>query len=109
MVNYGIIGCGPVFKALQAKALVQIKGLRIAALCDLNKQRLEEASRKYNVRNITTDYRRLLDDKNIDVIAVNLPQHLHVKPCQDAARAGKHVYVEKPMATTLKDAGMPRE
>lgn len=104
MVNYGVIGCGPVFEVFQIKGLLQTKGLRIAALADLNEERLRTAGEKYKIKNITADYRRLLDDKNIDVIIVNLPQHLHLKFCRDAARAGKHVYVEKPIATTLKDA-----
>lgn len=104
MLNYGVIGCGPVFEVFQAKALLKAKGLRIMALADLNGERLKAAGKKYNIKNLTTDYRQLLDNKKIDVILVNLPQHLHLKVCQDAARAGKHLYVEKPIATRLKDA-----
>lgn len=104
MLNYGIVGCGPVFEVFQVKSLLQIKEIKLAALSDLNEDRLKEAQRKYKVEKAYQDYHQLLKDKGIDVVLVNLPQHLHLRPCVEAAQAGKHIYVEKPIATTLEDA-----
>ena len=49
-----------------------------------------------------TNYRDILRRKDIDIIDICLPHHLHAKEAIEAAEAGKHVLVEKPIATTLK-------
>lgn len=103
-MNYGVIGVGGVFVNFQVDSLVRTPGLKLAALCDLNKDLLDQAQKKTGVKKITTDYRTLLDDPSIDVIMVNTPQQMHLNMTVEAARAKKHIYVEKPIATSLKDA-----
>ncbi len=53
---------------------------------------------------VARDYRALLDNKDIDVIAVASPDHWHAKQACDAMEAGKHVYCEKPMTRTIDEA-----
>ena len=50
------------------------------------------------------DYRKLLDDKEIDAVIVGTPDHWHCLILIDALAAGKHVYVEKPVANTIQEA-----
>ena len=50
------------------------------------------------------DYRELLAVDEIEAVSIVLPDHLHRQACEDAFAAGKHVLVEKPLATTVKDA-----
>ncbi len=104
MVNYGVIGCGAVFENFQVKSLLKVRGLRLVAAADINGKRLKAIKQKYGIEKIFVDYHELLADKSIDVVMVNLPQHLHLRPVTNAAKAKKNVYVEKPIATTLKDA-----
>jgi len=104
MFNYGIIGGGAVFEVFQAKALLRTPGLNLYAIADIDTKRLEAVKTKYGFKKAFTDYRDLLKDKEVDIIMVNLPQHLHLKICRDGARAKKHIYVEKPIASNLPDA-----
>ncbi|MCD6219381.1 Gfo/Idh/MocA family oxidoreductase [Candidatus Calescamantes bacterium] len=104
MLNYGVIGCGAVFEVFQVNALLQTSGLNLLSVCDINQERLSKIQRKYNIPRGYTDYHELLQDKDIDVVMINLPQHLHREIALKSAQAGKHIYVEKPIATTLKDA-----
>jgi predicted dehydrogenase len=103
-MNYGVIGVGGVFSNFQADSLLRTPGLKLKALCDLNKDLLSDVSKRIPCEYTTQKYQELLDDSTIDVILVNTPQHLHLKICQDAAEAKKHIYVEKPIATNVTDA-----
>jgi predicted dehydrogenase len=53
---------------------------------------------------VTRDYRRLLERREVDVVCVATPDHWHAKMCIDAAAAGKHIYCEKPMTRTIEEA-----
>ncbi|MCD6318876.1 Gfo/Idh/MocA family oxidoreductase [Candidatus Aerophobetes bacterium] len=104
MIRYGIIGCGNVFENFQVRPLMSTEGLKVVGVCDIDEKKVKQVQEKYNIKKGTTNYYDLLGDKEIDVVIINLPQHMHVQPCLDAAKAGKHIYVEKPIATTLEDA-----
>jgi myo-inositol 2-dehydrogenase/D-chiro-inositol 1-dehydrogenase len=103
-MNYGVIGVGGVFSNFQAESLLKVPELKLKALCDLNEALLKETVQKIPCDYFTPDYRDMLNDSTIDVIMVNTPQHLHLKICQEAASAKKHLYVEKPIATNVSDA-----
>ena len=53
---------------------------------------------------VTKDYRRLLELREVDAVCIATPDHWHAKMCIDAAAAGKHIYCEKPMTTTIAEA-----
>lgn len=108
MLRYGVIGCGPVFQLFQANSLLKAKGVKLSAICDVDAEKVRAgaalaAAKGKGKPHPYTDYHDLLRDKSIDVVVVN-PQHLHVKASVETARAGKHVYVEKPIDHTLKGA-----
>lgn len=104
MLNYGVIGVGPVFQNFQVQGLLQSESLRLYAACDLKEDLLESVKQQYNFAKSYTDYKDLLQDDNVDVVLLNLPQHKHRDISIAAAEAGKNVYVEKPFASTLTDA-----
>ncbi|MET0393468.1 MAG: Gfo/Idh/MocA family oxidoreductase [Chitinophagaceae bacterium] len=89
-------------------AALKVPGVNLVALCDIDKnvldQRLGEL-KKWNIdaRKVRTtgDYRTLLDDKDIDVIIVGTPDHWHALQMIHACEAGKHVYVEKPVGNSI--------
>jgi predicted dehydrogenase len=55
-------------------------------------------------QHVTKDYRRLLELREVDAVCIATPDHWHAKMCIDAARAGKHIYCEKPMTKTIAEA-----
>lgn len=85
------------------KGHLQCPGVRVVAVCDLNEERLGLGVKAAGDSSIATyrDYRRLLDDQNIDAVIVATNDHRHCACTIDACRAGKHVYVEKPLGTSI--------
>jgi len=76
-------------------------GAEMAAVCDVYRPNLEAGLKAASTgARSFTDYRRVLDDRSIDVVVVATPDHWHARMVIDAVSAGKDVYVEKPMAHT---------
>lgn len=103
-IGFGIVGCGVIMPFhLYGIAQNRDKGARLAAVCDSDEKKAGEASRKNNVR-CYTDYKKFLEDPEIGVVCLCTPSSLHSGQAIEAARAGKHVLTEKPMAITVKAA-----
>ena len=87
------------------KAFREIPGVQVAALCDVDTQFLDPEARKLQDLNETVDtyidFRKVLDDKNIDAVVLSVPDHLHAMMTVWSCQAGKHVYVEKPASYGL--------
>jgi predicted dehydrogenase len=73
-------------------------------LCDVNEELLKGRSKEWDIQNITTDYKEVINDPKVDIVEVNLPHHLHKKMVVEALNAGKHVACQKPIATSVADA-----
>ncbi|MBI3207465.1 MAG: Gfo/Idh/MocA family oxidoreductase [Candidatus Solibacter usitatus] len=104
-LRIGIIGCGGMANG-HMRALNRMKdaqNIHIEAVCDLYTKRAEEAS-KLTGGAIIKDYRKLLENKDIDYVLVAVPEHWHAPITLDAASAGKHVYCEKPMTYNVEEA-----
>ncbi|HEY1287093.1 MAG TPA: Gfo/Idh/MocA family oxidoreductase [Burkholderiales bacterium] len=79
-----------------------VKGLHLA---EVREDRLEEMEAKTRPTTATTDYRRLLDRKGIDAVYISAtPENLHFQMAKEFLQAGKHVFLEKPIAVTLAEA-----
>lgn len=100
-VRFGIIGCGRVAR-YHAEALHKIPGVELKAVCDIVPERAQEFASRYSV-DPYTDYRYLLDRKDVDVVCICTPSGDHPRHGMDVARAGKHVVVEKPIGLTLEE------
>lgn len=106
-LKFGMIGCGGIANQKHLPALAQYPDeLEITAFCDLVPERAAEAAAKYGTPDAKTytDYRKLLEDKTIDVVHVLTPNVSHCEISVAALEAGKHVLCEKPMAATYADA-----
>jgi predicted dehydrogenase len=98
----GVIGAGGRGRFLTAE--FKEIGVEMAAVCDVYQPNLERGlqTASSNARGYD-DYRRLLEDKSLDLVIVATPDHWHAQMTIDAVEAGKDVYVEKPMAHTIED------
>ena len=105
-VRIGIIGCGGIANGKHMPSLRQIPGVQMVAFCDIIEERARKAKQDYGTPDaaVYTDYRKLLEDKTIDVVHVCTPNRAHSFITVDALHAGKHVMCEKPMAMNYEEA-----
>ena len=75
----------------------------VAAVCDVFDKRAEQAAQLTGGK-IVKDYRRLLDDHDLDYVLIATPEHWHYQMTLDAIAAGKHIYCEKPMTQTVEQS-----
>jgi predicted dehydrogenase len=90
-------------------AWIDEPGARIAALCDVDESLLQKYARQIESRGkpapaAVPDFRRLLEDRSIDVVSIASPNHHHALQAIWACQAGKDVYVEKPCSHTIHEA-----
>jgi predicted dehydrogenase len=102
-VRFGVIGTG-LWGEVHAEIYSSHPFAELAAVCDRDPERAEEIGRRYGAGRVYTKFQELVADPEIDAVAVVTPDFAHREPIVAAARAGKHVITEKPLATTLEDA-----
>ena len=93
-IGFGVVGLG--MGAYHASAIMQAKGAKLVALCDVDEERLNKTNESYKVKTYV-NYDDMLKDKEIDVVNVCVPSYLHVDLALLAIKAGKHIIVEKPV------------
>jgi len=106
-VKVGIIGCGGISKLKHFPALKKASDrVELVACCDIIEDRATQAAAQYgsNATKTYVDYRKMLEDKSIEVVYVLTPNNSHCALTVDSLDAGKHVLCEKPMAATTVDA-----
>ncbi|MCS6774184.1 MAG: Gfo/Idh/MocA family oxidoreductase [Anaerolineae bacterium] len=102
-LRFGIVGCGRIAPR-HAESIASLhEQAKLVAVADAIPSRAHHLAQRYGAE-VETDYRRLLDRKDIDVVNICTPSGLHAQMGIEAAQAGKHVIVEKPIALTLQDA-----
>jgi UDP-N-acetylglucosamine 3-dehydrogenase len=101
-IRCGVIGLGW-FGEHHVDTLQQLPLVEVTAVCTRTESRLKEVRDKYKVPKAYTDYKDLLADKEIDMVTVVTHIKDHMRPTVDALAAGKHVFLEKPMADSAED------
>jgi predicted dehydrogenase len=102
-VRVGVIGAG-YWGPNIVRNLHEAPGAEAVAVADLSKDRLDAISKRFPAVRVTTNYREIIEDPSIDAICVVTPVGTHRKLAEEAFAAGKHVFVEKPLAKTVSDA-----
>jgi len=98
MINWGIIGCGNVTELKSGPAFSKVAGSRLAAVMRRNRELAEDYARRHNVPKFYTDAGDLINDDEINAVYIATPPGSHAGYAIKALRAGKPVYIEKPMA-----------
>jgi predicted dehydrogenase len=105
-IRVGLIGCGGQGRGDLLKML-RIGGVECVALCDVDDDQSARALQMVRDQlsqqpsTVTRDFRKVLDQKDIDAVIVGTPDHWHALPTVMACQAGKDVYVEKPLSLTI--------
>jgi predicted dehydrogenase len=102
-IRVGVIGAG-YWGPNIVRNLHEAPGAEAVAVADLSQERLDAIRKRFPAVRVTTDYKELLSDSTIDAICVVTPVGTHRKLAEEAFAAGKHVFVEKPLAKTVSDA-----
>ena len=107
-IQVGLIGCkGMGFTDLLS--LLKNSEVEVVALCDVDKNVLQKRTMDLEKGGIKkpkwySDYRKLLEDKDVDVVVIGTPDHWHCLQLTDALDAGKDVYCEKPIANSVAES-----
>ena len=99
-VRLGIVGVGDAFRKLHRSPLSQLPEAAIEMVADVQEERARKIGQELRCRH-TTDYREMMRDDGIDAVLVCVPPRFHEPVAVDAARAGKHILCEKPLAPTV--------
>lgn len=106
VIRVGIIGCGGIANGKHMPSLSKVPGVEMVAFCDLILERAEKAKADFGTPDaqVYTDYKKLLEQKDIDVIHVCTPNRSHSYITVDALESGRDVMCEKPMAINSVEA-----
>lgn len=114
-VSVGLIGCNSMGWA-DLNSMLKHPGVRCVALCDVDQnvlnrraadlQKIPSVAASGQKATLYTDFRKLLDNKDIDAVIVGTPDHWHCLPTVYACQAGKDVYVEKPLANSIEECDL---
>jgi len=104
-VKLGLIGAGLIMNNAHAPALEALRDrFEIAAICSRTEKSARALAERFGRPPIYTDYRRLLEQPDVEAVDVAVPIALNYEICKAAAQAGKHIICEKPPAANLADA-----
>src|SRR5215208_3032947 len=99
-LGFGIVGCSMISN-FHARAIADVRGTKLAACFDTR----AESADKFAAANgckAYTDLGKMLADPKVDIVTIATPSGAHMEPAVAAAKAGKHVIIEKPLEITLK-------
>jgi len=102
----GIIGCGGIANGKHMPSLAKLDNIEMVAFCDIIEEKAKKAAKDFGTKDakVYLDYKKLLEDKTIDIVHVLTPNSSHCPISCDALEAGKHVMCEKPMAISAAEA-----
>jgi len=100
----GVIGAGNFSKMTLMPALAKTDA-RIAYIADLNPPAARHLADKFGVANAVSDYKLILDDPAVNAVLIAVGHNLHARFICEALAAGKHVFVEKPLAMNVEELG----
>ena len=103
MINWGIIGCGKVTEVKSGPAFNKVKDSRLIAVMRRDVSLAEDYARRHNVPKFYSKAADLINDKDINAVYIATPPGSHAKYALEVIKAGKPVYIEKPMAINYSE------
>ena len=103
-LGWGIIGIGHIADTQMAPAITTDANSALVSVVSRDQERADAFARKHGAVHATTSYDEMLARPDVDVVLITTPNSLHAEQVIAAAQAGKHVYCDKPLATTVADA-----
>lgn len=104
-VKIGLIGSQFV-STIHAESLKRVADAEIIAVASKTEEHVKAFAQKHNIPSYFTDYKKMLEMDEIDMVVLGVPNDLHAQVTIDSAKAGKHVVCEKPLCMNLREADM---
>lgn len=101
-IRTAVVGVG-MFGDTHARTFFECEFAELVWVCDIDEERAKSAAEKYGCR-YTTDPNDIANDRSVQVVGIATPDFAHLEPSLIMIEAGKHLIVEKPLATTLEEA-----
>jgi myo-inositol 2-dehydrogenase/D-chiro-inositol 1-dehydrogenase len=102
-LKIGALGLGRLGRQHAYNIAFKIPGVELAALCDLDKPKLEDSATQWGIRNTYTRFEDMIQNKDLDAVVITSPSGLHARQISQALDAGLHVFSEKPLGTTVEE------
>jgi predicted dehydrogenase len=102
-IRVGFVGCGGFVRGNHLPNIAAERGFVVRALCDLDRGNLDRLAKRYRAALVTTDYRELVADPEVDLVVLGTGPALRVPVVKEAALRGKALFIEKPMGLGWKD------
>ena len=102
-INWGFIGCGEVTEKKSGPAFNEVEGSQVVAVMSRSENKARSYAERHHIRKWYTDAQELIDDPDVNAIYIATPPSSHATFAIMAMRAGKPVYVEKPLAASYND------
>jgi predicted dehydrogenase len=102
-IKFALVGAGNLAKWAHLPAIQKISGAKLHAVHSNSGARGKSYAMRFNANYASSDYEEILNDKDIDAILIASRHKDHAKQAIDALNAGKHVFIEKPMAVTIEE------
>lgn len=103
IVKWGFIGCGEATEKKSGPAFAQVEGSEVVAVMSRDAEKAQSYAKRHNIARWYTDAQKLVDDPEVNAIYIATPPSSHATFAIMAMRAGKPVYIEKPMAASYED------
>ena len=102
-INWGFIGCGEVTEKKSGPAFNEVEGSQVVAVMSRSENKARSYAERHHIRKWYTDAQELIDDPDVNAIYIATPPSSHATFAIMAMRAGKPVYIEKPLAASYND------
>jgi predicted dehydrogenase len=102
-MGFGVVGAG-ILGEEHSLVYSHMPESELVAVCDVNGERARAVAEKFGARQWYTNYHELVKSPDIQAVSIATPDHLHTDIAIAAAQAGKHILIEKPLATSLAEA-----
>src|SRR5262245_11864724 len=103
-VGVAVLGCGRIAQLVHLNVLRRLPGVELVGLAEVDRHRRDAAQRGLARVAAVSDYRELLGRSEVEAVVVGLATAFHAEAAVAALEQGKHLYLEKPIATNLADA-----
>jgi predicted dehydrogenase len=103
-IEVGIIGCGSVAQLSHLPSIGRSTKFHLAAVCDPKLEVAESTAERWGAEHAYADYRTMLEKARLDAVVISSPNAFHFEQAFAAIQSGRHVYIEKPMTATNRQA-----